>query len=355
MTFTGSWPGVSERLMHPVSQVIERNLPRHEAGDSGLWINPEKDGCWQQAADACSSFKLFCQDHGCFRYLQGSGANVGFGAFPDTDNGNYQWVILNLPRQKALLGMLLDCAATLLNANGTLWLAGENRAGIKSSIKHLQSRFSRVSKLDSARHCTLFTASGISGETTFDPAVYREEWLLDSGSANLTVVSYPGVFAHGRLDPGTALLLDVIGAVPIEGAVLDFACGAGVIGASIARRHEHANLTLLDSNGLALRACKETLAANGLHGNVLASDGLSELEGSFDLVISNPPIHDGVKTDTGMSKRLLDTVHDHLRPGGRLIMVANIHLPYEKWLTQTFRRCRQLASNEHYKVLGAEK
>ena len=92
--------------MKPVSQIIERNLPRNKTRGSGLWINPEKDGCWQHVADTCKSLKLFCQDHGCFRYLQDSGSEVGFGAFPGTDSGNYQWVILNLPRQKALLGML---------------------------------------------------------------------------------------------------------------------------------------------------------------------------------------------------------------------------------------------------------
>lgn len=340
--------------MHPVSQIIERNLPRREACDRALWINPEQDGCWQQAAGLCTSLRLFCQDHGGFRYLQGSGAEVEFGAFPADDRRRYQWIILNLPRQKALLGMLLDCATHLLNENGTLWLAGENRAGIKSAGKHLKSRFSKASKLDNARHCTLFAASDAIDATTFDPTVYREEWPLDSGTSSLIVVSYPGVFAHGRLDPGTALLLDVIEKMPFEGEVLDFACGAGVIGASIARRHPNTRVTLLDNNALALKSCEDTLNTNGLHGKVLGSDGLSELEGSFDLVVSNPPIHAGVKTDTSMSMRLLETLHEHLRPGGRLIVVANIHLPYEKWLTKQFRRCRQLASNEHFKVIGAE-
>ena len=341
--------------MHPVSQIIERNLPRHAACDSGLWINPEQDGCWQQAADNCTSLSLFCQDHGSYRYLQASGADVEFGAFPGINGAKYQWIILNLPRQKALLGMLLDCAAALLDDNGTLWLAGENRAGIKSAVKHLGSRFRRVSKLDSARHCALFAARSGKGVPTFDPAVYREEWPLDSNASGLTVVSYPGVFAHGRLDPGTALLLDVIGEMPLEGDVLDFACGAGVIGASIAKRHPHTRVTLLDNNAMALKGCEGTLRVNGLHGTLLASDGLSELEGSFDLIVSNPPVHAGVKTETSMSMRLLDTVHDHLRPGGRLILVANIHLPYEKWLAQRFRRCRQLASNERFKVIGAER
>ncbi len=343
------------RVMHPVSQIIARNLPRHDACERGLWVNPEQDDCWRQAAGTCTSLQLFCQSHGSFRYLQRTGAAAGFGAFPDAKDQKYGWIILNLPRQKALSGMLLDCAAALLADDGTLWLGGENRAGVKSSGKTLRTRFSRVRKLDSARHCTLFEASGVIGATTFDPNEYREQWPLDCGSNGLTVVSYPGVFAHGRLDTGTALLLDVVSNMSIRGEVLDFASGAGVIGACVAKCHEHARVTLLDNDALALRATRETLAVNRLQGTVLASDGLAELEGSYDLVISNPPVHASVKTDTSMSMRLLDTVHDYIRPGGRLIMVANIHLSYEKWLQKRFRRCRQLAGDTHFKVIAAEK
>lgn len=341
--------------MNPVSQIIARNLPRQNACGRGLWLNPEPDDCWRQTTDNCRSLQLFCQDHGCYRYLQRSGANADFGAFPETAGQKYEWIILNLPRQKALLAMLLDCAAALLADQGKLWLAGENRAGIKSAGKHLKKRFNQLRKLDSARHCTLFEASGAATAASFDPVAYRDQWPLEYESMQMTVHSYPGVFAHGRLDSGTSLLLGVLRKLNIEGEVLDFACGAGVIGASIARFHEHTSVTLLDNNALALRASQETLDANQLSGTLIASDGLSELEGSFDLVVSNPPVHAGVKTDTGMSMRLLDSVHEHLRPGGRLIMVANIHLPYERWLGQRFSRCRQLASDTHFKVIGAEK
>ena len=53
--------------------------------------------------------------------------------------------------------------------------------------------------------------------------------------------------------------------------------------------------------------------------------------------------------------RLLDAVHEHLLDKGRLLMVSNIHLPYEKWLGQRFRRARQVTANPQFKVLLAEK
>jgi len=341
--------------VHAVSQIIERNLHRRQVCRSGLWINPGKDDVWQKAKAKCTSLKLLSQDYGAYAFLQRMGAGVEFSAFPQAGKDKFKWIILNLPRQKALLGMMLHCAAGLLAEDGVIWLAGENKAGIKSADKLLKLHFGQLRKLDNARHCTLFEAGRALNQQTFDPLSYRQQWTLNCNHSGIDVTSYPGVFAHGRLDSGTALLLDALAGMKLEGDVLDFACGAGLVGACIAANHPHTRVTLLDNNALALRACEETLAANHLNGTVLASDGLSELKGSFDLVVSNPPIHAGVKTDSHLGMRLLESVHDHIKPGGMLIVVANLHLPYENWLSQKFRRCQNLVADKNYKVILARK
>ena len=248
---------------------------------------------------------------------------------------------------------MLDCASRLLAPGGVLWLAGENKAGIKSSEKLLKLHFMRTRKLDNARHCSLFEADAPLKQGSFESLDYQETWDLTCGNPGLKVVSYPGVFAHGRLDDGTALLLQALSSVELEGNVLDFACGAGVIGSCIAVMHENTSLTLLDTSALALKACSETLEANQLDGDILASDGLSELSGTFDIIVSNPPIHAGARTDSRLGVRLLESVHEHIRPGGKLILVANVHLPYENWLKTSFKRFGELAANENYKVIEA--
>ena len=341
--------------MHPVSQIIEKNLHRRPAFATGMWINPEKDSTWRKAVDRSNSLTLFCQDHGAFRYHQHAGANTQFAAFPESTGQVLDWLIINMPRQKKLLDMLLACAAPLLAAGGILWLAGEKRAGIKSADKHLKKYFTEVRKLDNARHCTLFEAIKPIQMETFRPSAHREQWSLRCGHSDITVVSYPGIFAHGRLDAGTSFLLESISGLDIRGEVLDFGCGAGVIGSCIAANNPNAVVTYLDTNALALRSCQESMDTNGQTGHILASDGLSELRESYDFVISNPPIHAGVKTDNRMSLRLLESVHQYIKPDGRMIIVANRHLPYEKSLAQTFRRVSELAANDHFKVISAQR
>jgi len=346
--------------MHPTSQIIKRNLFRHTACATGLWINPEKDLSWQQATHSCTSLKLFCQQHGTFLFHQQAGADALFAAFPGEGKQArprqvYNWIIINLPRQKTLLHMLLDAASSLLNDAGIIWLAGENRAGIKSANQILKARFAQVSTLDNARHCTLYAATSPLQQQAFNPINYQEKWLLNCNGKQLKVASYPGVFAHGRLDNGTALLLDTLSGMDFCGDILDFGCGAGVIGVCIAANKKNAGVTFLDASAVALEACEATLAANRLKGTILASDGLAEVNSSYDTIISNPPIHAGVKTDNRLSHRLLASVHQHINPGGRLILVANRHLPYENWLAQNFQRVREIAANRDFKVIAAHK
>ena len=44
------------------------------------------------------------------------------------------------------------------------------------------------------------------------------------------------------------------------------------------------------------KASRATLAANGIEGEVFASNVFSEVNGRFDMIISNPPFHDGLQT-----------------------------------------------------------
>ena len=147
---------------------------------------------------------------------------------------------------------------------------------------------------------------------------------------------------------------EALSSISLQGDVLDFACGAGLVGACIAARHENTRVTLLDSSALALKASSDTLEINQLNGLVVASDGLSEVDRKFDVIVSNPPIHAGVKTDNRLGMQLLESVAEHIRPGGQLILVANIHLPYENWLLKQFRRYSELAANDNYKVIIAK-
>ena len=202
-----------------------------------------------------------------------------------------------------------------LPAGAPVWVVGENRAGGRSGGTRLDPFCSNVRKIDAARRCSLFTGTVETPPESVDLPASTTWFEIDIDEASLKLACLPGVFAGGRLDEGTAVLLEHLPA--IGGRVLDFGCGCGVIGAVIARRAPTADVTLVDDFALACEASRATLAANDLRGTVLPSDGYEAVTGRFDWIVSNPPFHQGAATDYAVAESLLGRAPSSLREGAR--------------------------------------
>ncbi|MGX5913292.1 methyltransferase [Aliidiomarina sp. Khilg15.8] len=259
-------------------------------------------------------------------------------------------VVLYVPKEKALAHMLLDNLASCLQPDDTLYLVGDNRGGIKALAKQLPAPWGPAQKIASGNHCLLYRTQLAQSAPPFSIDTYRTQFALDSDA--LTVVNLPGVFSHQRLDAGTELLLQSLPA-GISGKVLDFACGSGVIGAAVQHRFALTSLTCSDVSAFALRASELTLQANQQTGDVIASNGLQHVDGKFDWIISNPPFHTGKKTDYEIARQFFAAAPQHLKPGGRLLIVANSFLPYPELLRQSFSQVTEHTNNGRFRVLEA--
>lgn len=176
-------------------------------------------------------------------------------------------------------------------------------------------------------------------------------WPEPAPRQALDLLSLPGIFSHDRLDPGTALLIEHLGAV--RGArVLDVGCGYGVIGIAAALRGAAA-VTMIDINLLAVAAAAANAARYAPGATVAAADGLELGGGPYDLIVSNPPFHAGRRIDTAMATALIRRARAHLAPRGRLLLVANRFLPYDQLLAEPFARVTVPADDRRYWVLEA--
>jgi 16S rRNA (guanine1207-N2)-methyltransferase len=273
-----------------------------------------------------------------------------FGVAPPP--GEYVAAVLFLPKSRELTDYVLQALAAQL-AGRPLYLVGEKRAGVERAAKQLAS-LGRARKLDSARHCQLW-----QGEIEQTPAVpdldaLAHQFTLELDDGPLQVISLPGVFSHGRLDVGSALLLEHLDNLP-SGRVLDFGCGAGVIGATLKRRYPQSELVLLDVDAFAVESSRRTLAANGLEAEVIAGDGIDTAPRQLAAIVSNPPFHQGVHTSYQASETLIERAAEHLSSGGELRLVANAFLRYPPLIEQHLGACQTIVERNGFRIYRAKR
>ncbi|WP_029006794.1 methyltransferase [Azospirillum halopraeferens] len=238
--------------------------------------------------------------------------------------GAVDGAVLRLPRGWGAFAMSLHALASRLTPGAPLWIYGGNDEGITSVATRLEGVVAEPETLTVKRRARLLRTRRLAGgpPPRSDPEDWREtvEVAVPGLPAPLPLVSYPGLFAHGRLDPGTECLLGVLPDLRDGLRVLDFGCGAGVIGRTVRERCAGADLTLLDVDALALHAARQNVPGAAC----VLSDGWSGLapRDRFDLILSNPPLHRGKEEDFGTLDALVRGAGERLRPGGTLLAVV---------------------------------
>ncbi len=123
-----------------------------------------------------------------------------------------------------------------------------------------------------------------------------------------------GVFSKDKVDYGTDLLLRTYLNNHNESfKVLDVGCGYGVIGLVI-ESITNSKVDMIDINKRSVHLSKMNIKKFGSNNNVFYSDAYSEVNDTYDIVITNPPIRVG-------NDKLLEILIDakkHLNEKGEL-------------------------------------
>lgn len=279
--------------------------------------------------------------------------------------GPYDAVALRLPRAREEFEMLLHLAAARLRPGGRLLVYGANDEGIKSAAKRIQPLFGDVTTLATGGHARLL---GAARPEELDPAELRSTveawrtvdeirvpWRGGDGTGDggaVPWVSYPGVFAHQRLDGGTQLLLEHLPMTELVDhsglRALDWGAGSGFLAAGVLAAAPGADVTMVELDALALAAARENVP--GAH--AVQGDGWSALAGAdpFDVVVANPPYHRGKEESMAEVSRLLAGVASGVASRGVVRFVVQRRLAVESALEHTFRRVDIVADRGAYRV-----
>ena len=262
--------------------------------------------------------------------------------------------LIRIPKDRASLLVLISDAFTRLRVGGRCYLAGGNGEGVKSAARALGEVFGRVETIAHGSGCRVALAvkrDAGAGEIESAGEAFTVVSAVVRGEP-LTLYSLPGVFSREHADEATLLLADTM-QIADGDSVLDLGCGFGALGIAAALQTPSGRVVMVDADVEAVRCAAYGARAAGLSNvTVLASDVASAvIDQRFDVVVTNPPFHTGKATDLAVPLQFIADAFAVLRPGGRLYLVANRTLPYERALRSTFGGFEVIRDTPRFKIL----
>lgn len=189
-----------------------------------------------------------------------------------------------------------------------------------------------------------------------NPSLYQLE-IEDAHLVNL-----PGVFSARRLDNGTRLLVEHLPDIADEARVIDLGCGNGALGIAALLNNPTADLTFIDESRLAITSARlsferefaDTAPGSRPSATFRVADCLDGLPGeSADLILCNPPFHQGRAHGDDVAWKMFKGARRVLRPGGQLWVVGNRHLDYTQKLKRAMGNSQLMANDPGYQVVRA--
>ncbi|UJF19076.1 16S rRNA (guanine(1207)-N(2))-methyltransferase RsmC [Vibrio sp. SS-MA-C1-2] len=334
----------------PASQIVERQIEYFN--DKKVLIAGEIGDDFALELDKhCHSVTLFTTNYKQYKEISSSSTiHCYFGAQLE-EALDIDVILLYWPKAKAEADYLLQMLLSKLKLGVEVCIVGENRSGVKSAEK-IFAPYGPLTKYDSARRCSFYWGLSEQKPEPFNLDQWFKEYQITIAGETLTICTLPGVFSHGSLDLGTELLLDTV--PKLSGKVLDFGCGAGVIGSALKRQNPGIELEMVDISALAIQSAKKTLQENGLEGKVYPSDVYSDTDKNYRFIISNPPFHAGLKTFYRATETLIQSAPQKLTRSGEMIIVANNFLQYPPIFESAFGHCNEQAKTNKFRILASK-
>lgn len=278
-----------------------------------------------------------------FLALQKSGWQVE----PDrSGEEGFAGAMLLVSRSRQLNEVMLSRAFDAVSPGGAIVVAGDNNDGAKSLRKYVARHCGATESL-SKHHAIAFAFSRGEGANPFPPQTKPRRGAFEIA---------PGMFSADGPDEGSLLLAAHFND-RIEGEVADFGAGWGYLGTrllEVAFRVDR--LDSIEADFASLAAARTNIephggeTALGFHWLDITAE---PAPGRYDWIVMNPPFHEGRAATPGLGIAFISAAARALKPGGRLLMVANRNLPYEAALVAAFSGFSVLEENGRFKVVEA--
>ncbi len=180
----------------------------------------------------------------------------------------------------------------------------------------------------------------------------RKTHTYEFASHTFSFVTDEGVFSRNEVDYGTEVLLKSTVKEDLKGDLLDLGCGYGVIGIVLKTLFPSIAVTAGDVNPRAVELTRLNSLNNSAEVKALVSDRFQDIPGSFDVILTNPPIRAGKETVYGMYQ----DSYEHLKPGGLFLAVVRRKQGAEtstRKIEEIFGACKVVVRDKGYWILKA--
>ncbi len=266
--------------------------------------------------------------------------------FPE--NSVFDTVVIRLPKSHASFDMILNIVSGLLIKDARIIVYGMTDEGIKGAKKKMRIFFDNVETVLFKKRCHVLMSRIKSkfDEKNIQDFKVNTELLYDD--SNLNMEFYPGMFASGKLDIGTKVLLDsLLPLINNKQSILDYGCGSGIIGVIAKKYFSDIEYTGLDIDLISLFAAKKNMPS----AQFIASDSMNFDEMiRYDIIVSNPPMHTEKIEHTKIIEHLIESSPRSLKKKGKFIIVVQSRLKLEKLFTKYFKNYQIIKNTNQFSV-----
>lgn len=288
------------------------------------------------------------------------GHNALLNDFDFSELPEVQWsrVVYRISKEKLVMQHVFAESCQLLAGHGELVVTGLKDDGGKTAIEKLAKALGtgRCVK-ERACYCGELAVPA-DYELYFDEPDYHALELQNVDEKFF--LSKPGVYGWQKIDQGSAFLIEVFNNWRGEksfSSLLDIGCGWGFLTLATARL-PIAKRYALDNNISATIAAEANFASAEVAVEVLCADALqaaSLIAAPVDLVLCNPPFHQGTEVIGDLTAKFLQAAFDSLSSKGSALFVTNSHIGLELKAAEIFPVVEVLEFNRSFKVVRLAK
>ena len=333
-----------------------RGIRQNDPNAAVLWVADEHSFPASLFSDLAQTKAVFLSNR-FDQYLTAKNAGLET-HFSDMDlsvatNQGITDVFFRVAKERPLVHRVINKAHQILPAGGSLWLSGYKNEGIKTHIARAGKAFGV--KAEVSRHKNQLLQAKLTKQESTGTQLDDENYssLRQIKSDGFSFWTKPGLYGWNKVDQGSKLLMDFLQEQSISFAgkkILDLGCGYGYLSMRAIDLGAE-NIVATDNCAAALEACQKNLSEQNVQAEIVPSNAGSEVSGVFDMILCNPPFHQGFSTTSSLHEQFIEQTKRLLSPSGSAYYVVNQFLDIEGITEITELSYHEMNKTQNFKLV----